>query len=190
MPTRDDILNATEEVLRQFGPEKTNVVDVARALDVSHGTIYRHFESKAALRNAVVRRWLEEIERPLATISANEGPADERLREWLTTLIRTKRRKRRSDPELFATYYQRAEAATSIVQDHVDELVGQLAVIVADGTEQGIFTVSDATVGARAVFDATTRFHHPGLADEWDDSAIDDHFEAVWTLVRAGLCAD
>lgn len=190
MPTRDEILDATEDVLRQFGPEKTNVVDVARALDVSHGTIYRHFDSKAALRDAVVRRWLRDVERPLAAISAEEGPAEVRLREWLETLIHTKRAKRRADPALFATYYQLAEAATGIVRDHVDELVGQLVVIVADGIEQGVFAVAEPEVRARAVFDATTRFHHPALADEWDDPAIDDHFEAVWELVRAGLCAE
>lgn len=190
MPTRDEILDATEDVLRQFGPEKTNVVDVARALDVSHGTIYRHFSSKAALRDAVVRRWLHDVEHPLAAISAAEGPAEARLREWLETLIRTKREKRRADPELFATYYQLADAATGIVQEHVDELLGQLTAIVADGKEQDVFSVSDPAAGARAVFDATTRFHHPALADEWDAPLIDDHFEAVWALVQAGLHAD
>jgi AcrR family transcriptional regulator len=189
MPTPTEILDAAEDVLRQFGPDKTNVVDVARALDVSHGTIYRHFSSKAALRDAVTRRWLERVEQPLADISRRDGPADKRLREWVTTLIAIKRQKRWEDPEMFATYYQLAEDATTIVQDHVDALLEQLTDIVRDGVEQGVFGVSDPASGARAVFDATTRFHHPALADEWDDPAIDDHFETVWTLVSSGLRA-
>ncbi|MBW7457433.1 TetR/AcrR family transcriptional regulator, partial [Paenibacillus sepulcri] len=41
--TKETILDAAEQVLRRFGPDKTSVVDVARALQVSHGTIYRHF---------------------------------------------------------------------------------------------------------------------------------------------------
>ncbi|PSQ95182.1 MAG: TetR family transcriptional regulator [Bacteroidetes bacterium SW_9_63_38] len=164
--------------------------DVARELDVSHGSIYRHFSSKAALRDAVTRRWLERVEQPLAGISRRDGPAGERLREWITTLIAVKRDKRRQDPEMFATYYQLAEDATVIVQDHVDELLAQLTAIVHDGVEQGVFAVSDPASGARAVFDATTRFHHPALANEWDDAAIDDHFEAVWALVQTGLRAD
>jgi AcrR family transcriptional regulator len=189
MPTSTEILDAAEDVLRQFGPDKANVVDVARALDVSHGTIYRHFSSKAALRDAVARRWLKRIEQPLADISRRDGPADKRLREWVTTLIALKRQKRREDPELFATYYQRAEDATTIVQDHVDELLRQLTVIVRDGITQTLFSVSDPEAGARAVFDATTRFHHPALADEWDDPTIDNHFETVWALVQTGLRA-
>ena len=80
MPTPEEILDATEKVLRRHGPEKTNVVDVARALDVSHGTIYRHFSSKEALRNAATHRWLQRVEQPLAAISREDGPAEERLR--------------------------------------------------------------------------------------------------------------
>ena len=47
------ILDTAEEVLRRYGPAKASVVDVARALGVSHGSVYRHFGSKAALRDAV-----------------------------------------------------------------------------------------------------------------------------------------
>jgi hypothetical protein len=43
--TQERILEAAEEVLRRFGPAKANVVDVARALGVSHGSVYRHFPS-------------------------------------------------------------------------------------------------------------------------------------------------
>ncbi|MFB6230562.1 MAG: TetR family transcriptional regulator [Salinibacter sp.] len=187
MPTQEDILDATEEVLRRYGPEKTNVVDVARALDVSHGTIYRHFSSKAALRDAVTRRWLQRVERPLAAISREGGPAEERLRRWLDTLISTKHEVRRNDPEMFATYYQLAQEATGIVDQHVTELVDQLAAIVVDGQKAGVFNVADAERTARAVFQATARFHHPAQADAWDDPTIDEQFEAVWHLVRRGL---
>jgi AcrR family transcriptional regulator len=187
MPTTEDILDATEAVLRKFGPEKTNVVDVARALDVSHGTIYRHFSSKDALRDAVTRRWLKRVERPLAAISHEDGPAEERLRRWLDTLIATKQDKRRDDPEMFATYYLLAQEATGIVDQHVAELVDQLTAIVAEGKQSGAFAVDDPETAARAVFHATARFHHPARAEAWNDPAIDEQFEAVWRLVRRGL---
>src|SRR6185312_9294558 len=73
--TPERILEAAEEVLRRFGPEKATVVDVARALGVTHGSVYRHFASKAALRDAVVRRWLETMMPPLEAVVAEEGPA-------------------------------------------------------------------------------------------------------------------
>lgn len=57
--TRERILEAAEDTLRRFGPGKTTVVDVARALGVSHGTVYRHFASKSELRDSVLEQWLE-----------------------------------------------------------------------------------------------------------------------------------
>ena len=68
------ILDASEDVLRRYGPDKATVVDVARELGVSHGSVYRHFPSKAALRDAVVERWLAEISGPLAEVAAEERP--------------------------------------------------------------------------------------------------------------------
>jgi AcrR family transcriptional regulator len=67
------ILEAAEEALRRYGPTKANVVDVARALGVSHGSVYRHFPSKAALRDAVTERWLSEISQPLEAVAAGRG---------------------------------------------------------------------------------------------------------------------
>src|SRR4029450_6736047 len=109
--TPDRILDAAEEVLRRYGPQKTTVVDVARALDVSHGTIYRHYPSKQALRDAVTRRWLHRVVVPLQKITEERGPAAARLRRWLDTLIAIKRRKVRDDPEMFATYHALAGGA-------------------------------------------------------------------------------
>src|SRR5213078_4286635 len=102
--TPERILEVTEDVLRRFGLAKATVVDVARALGVSHGSVYRHFPSKAALRDAVTARWLHRVAEPLAEVVAGDEPAPDRLHRWLTLLIAIKRGKRLDDPELFATY--------------------------------------------------------------------------------------
>ena len=70
--TPERILEATEEVLRRHGPAKATVVDVARVLGVSHGSVYRHFRTKAALREAVTERWLGRTEAALAKITAEK----------------------------------------------------------------------------------------------------------------------
>src|SRR6478735_3761081 len=101
--TPERILEATEEVLRRYGPAKATVVDVARALGVSHGSVYRHFRTKAELREAVTHRWLGRTEGTLEELAATPGPAPEKLREWLATLFEAKRHKAGDDPELFAT---------------------------------------------------------------------------------------
>jgi AcrR family transcriptional regulator len=185
--TRAQILEAAEEVLRRYGPAKANVVDVARALGVSHGSVYRHFGSKAALRDAVTERWLESISAPLEAVAREEEPAPSRLRRWLDCLVGSKRRKALDEPELFATYVELTADAREVVTAHVERLVGQLARIIADGVAQREFAVEDPMAAARAVFDATSRFHNPAHAAEWSSPAIDVAYEGVRALVLSGL---
>ena len=188
--TPDRILNAAEDVLRRYGPAKATVVDVARFLEVSHGSIYRHFPSKSALRDAVAERWLHRVSMPLAVIAQEKSPAVERLHRWLERLITLKRQKVLDDPELFATYSVIAQEAREVVQAHVDELVGQLAGIVESGISSREFKVSDPPEVAKAIFNATVRFHHPAHACEWSNPDIDTDFAHVWRLVLVGLVHD
>ncbi len=185
--TADAILLAAEDVLRRFGPAKTTVVDVAKALGVSHGSVYRHFPSKAALRDAVAERWLARVASPLEEIVAGPGAAVERLGRWLDSLASTKQRMAREDAELFATFRQLTEEAREVVAAHVDHLAGQAARIVADGVASGELAATDPAVTGRAVFQATARFHHPAHADEWGDPALGSDLAAVWALLVAGL---
>ena len=187
--TSDRILDAAEDVLRRYGPQKTTVVDVARALEVSHGTIYRHYPSKQALRDAVTRRWLHRVEAPLQAIAAESGPAAARLRRWFDTLMAIKRRKLLDEPELFATYHAIAEDAREVIREHVNDLVGQIARIIRDGVAEGAFRAADPEATAWAVFRATASFHHPVHAPEWRDPGIAAAFDGVWRLVMDGLRA-
>lgn len=185
--TREGILDTAEEVLRRFGPAKTTVVDVARALDVSHGSVYRHFPSKAALRDAVTERWLDRVSAPLERVVTGPGAPAERLRAWVGLLAATKQGMAREDPELFATFRRLTDESREVVGAHVDHLAAQVARIVSDGVAVGDFATADPEVAGRAVFQATALFHHPAHADEWGDPRLADHLEAVLDLLLDGL---
>lgn len=187
--TRERILEAAEDVLRRFGPAKATVVDVARALGVSHGSVYRHFPTKAALRDAVTERWLARISEPLEAVVDEERPAPERLRRWLDRLVAAKRDRALDDPELFSTYVQLTAEAREVVGAHVDALAGQVARIISDGVARGEMRVGDPEVAARAVLDATARFHNPAHAAEWADPRIEAAQKGVVDLVLTGLAA-
>jgi len=185
--TPERILEVTEDVLRRFGLAKATVVDVARALDVSHGSVYRHFPSKASLRQAVAKRWLDRANAPLAKIAEGSGPAPARLERWLRTMFAIKHKKVCDDPEMFATYLALAQEACMVVKAHKDGLIDQLAYILSDGVKQGVFQVADVKASARAVFEATSRFHHPAHSEEWSDPQLAARIDAVLALLLRGL---
>jgi len=184
--TREQILAAAKEALRRYGPAKTTVVDVAQSLGVSHGAVYRHFPSKAALRAAVVQHGLETAAGWLLSITEETGPAVDRLHRWLLKLIEFKHGYAREDPELFETYALIGKDAPEVAREHVNTLTAQLDRILADGVETGEFRPS-VLGGGLAIWDATTRFHHPAHRAEWADPKIGDAFEAVWELILRGL---
>jgi len=187
--TRERIMEAAEDVLRRFGPSKATVVDVARALGVSHGSVYRHFASKADLRDAVTRVWLARFNDPLEAIIARDAPAAERLYRWLHELSAMKRRRLSDDPELFATYRELGMEAREVVGEHVDHLAAQVARLIREGVRCGEFEAKDPAATGRAVLSATARFHNPANASEWSNPDIDRDFEDVWALILDGLKA-
>ncbi|MEV5544769.1 TetR family transcriptional regulator [Streptomyces sp. NPDC052309] len=187
--TAERILEATEEVLRRHGPAKATVVDVARALGVSHGSVYRHFRTKAALREAVTKRWLDRTSEALSGIAADDRDPEGRLRDWLRTLFEAKRRKAGLDPELFATYRVLTDENGTAVGEHLADLTAQLTRIVRAGAEAGTFAAPDPEAAARAVFHATGRFHDPCHAQEWERPGVEEEFTAVVDLLVRGLRA-
>jgi AcrR family transcriptional regulator len=189
-PLSERILDATVAMLRRHGVDKTNVVDVARALGMSHGNIYRHFSSKQALINAVAARWLRAVLDPLEAIASSRSRApSKRLAAWFDTLREIKQRKVIDDPELFRLHHQIVSQIPEVVAEHVAALLRQVQSIIEDGIKTGEFSSRlDPPVAARAFLQATTPFHHPALLLQNPPHSEADA-RAVFNLLLAGMKA-
>ena len=130
--TKEAILDAAEQTLRRYGPDKTSVVDVAKALQVSHGSLYRHFPSKAALR-AVTERWLQRIADPLQKIAdgTEAAPPSLAVMDGYPHPGQTGLCPRGS--EMFAMYTTVTLEAVKVIDTHVKLLIGQVAQIIDRG---------------------------------------------------------
>ena len=164
--TPDRILDAAEETLTRFGPAKTTVVDVARALGVSHGSVYRHFASKAALRDAVTERWLDRVSAPLEKIVAEDGPAARAP----AALVRPADRDQAAEgtkvePELFATYLA---IFARIARGRAHPCRAPVRRRSPRSSPTALPAASSPTATrrqtGRAIFYATARFHDPAYA--------------------------
>lgn len=184
---RGKIIEAAEDLFRRHGPAKTNVVDVARHLGMSHANVYRHFSSKAAIQDAVAAGWLERMIAPLEQIVRSRASAEDRLFRWVERLIEIKRAAIQDDPELFSNYNKLAEGSRDVIDEHVEHLRAQLQVIVEDGIKNGEFNVKDAKAVARAIHEASTRYQHPFFVSR--PKKHSDGMKVVMDLLIAGMKA-
>jgi AcrR family transcriptional regulator len=185
--TREQVIDAAEDVLRRFGPAKSTVIDVARALGVSHGSVYRHFATKADLRDAVAAQSLARLYGPLEAVAHKDKPAARRLKRWIDKLASISQAMAIEEPELFATFRALALESHDVVVAHAERLGAQIEEIIVDGVTRAEFVVPDTGASARAVWDATARFHHPAFAAQWADADLSAQLDAVWQLLLRGL---
>ncbi|MDZ4761421.1 MAG: TetR family transcriptional regulator [Alphaproteobacteria bacterium] len=188
--TRERILDATVEMVRRHGPGKTGVVDVARALDMSHSNVYKHFASKSALFDAVAERWLAQVMAPLGRITADtKTPAPRRLKAWVRALAEVKRKKVLDDAEMFAVYSTITLDAHAVVAEHITRLREDVVGILLDGARAGDWPLKSAESRATLILNATSRFHHPAMVQMDAGKSDLKELDALMDVLIAGLAA-
>ncbi len=177
-------------MVRRHGPGKTGVVDVARALDMSHSNVYKHFASKSALFDAVAERWLAQVMAPLGRITADtKTPAPRRLKAWVRALAEVKRKKVLDDAEMFAVYSTITLDAHAVVAEHITRLREDVVGILLDGARAGDWPLKSAESRATLILNATSRFHHPAMVQMDAGKSDLKELDALMDVLIAGLAA-
>ena len=77
--TRARIMETAEALFRRLGFAKTAVADIAAELKMSPANIYRFFESKNAIVEAICRRCLSEVEEKAWTVARSKSSAAQQI---------------------------------------------------------------------------------------------------------------
>ena len=186
---RSAAIDAAEATIRRHGIERTRLVDVARAVGVSHAMLYRLVPDRAALVDAVSERWLARIDRALASVAGGPGPAAHRLRDWFLALHRLKCDKVRAEPEIYAAFNMAAQSTRPVVRAHLAETNAQLVRLVRAAIDEGAVAPGDPQRIATLLFQGTLAFHHPRLVLEAIDQDRAPALEALLDVLLKGLAA-
>ena len=181
---KEMILNATEEIIRRFGPDKSNITDVAKLLKVSHAAIYRYYDGKTALWNAVTERWLTHLHAPSNDILKEDSPADVKLSNLLESFVEAKHHSAINDPEMFANYIKLAQSSMEVIKKGIEEGINSIEGIIVQGITESIFFTESPYQEARAVYLATSVFIHP---NSFEDPDRKQNVKSVVNLLIRGL---
>ncbi len=175
--TRDQIIVAAAAHFRHYGYSKTTVSDLARAIGYSKAYIYKFFESKQAIGDAVSAERLGLILADLETLVGGPlSPAD-KLRGVFMILIERGEAiffdERRLHDIVVAAVAERWRA----VEEYRERIAASIRVIVLAGRESGAFERDTPVENVcRGIMTVLRPFAHPvmleqGLADSRESAA-------------------
>lgn len=188
---RDRILTTAQDMIRRFGGAKTNVVDIAQAMGLSHSAIYRHFRSKAEIFDAIAAATMAEEAALAESFVEAGGPVAGRLTALVLALHRSKRAKFADDPEMHALYRRIVEERPDLVLDFARRMTGLVRRLLAEGVARGEFGPLDLDAAAGAIRDAVTVFVHPAHVEAAAKAGLDQEagLRRLMEIILAGLAA-
>lgn len=184
--TRCRILAAAERSFREIGYQKTTVADIAKTLKMSPANVYRFFDSKKAINEAVVERIVGEVEALISRIADAPGSsAADRLRAVIAALHRDTSER----CDAFPRMHEMVEAAMSeswdVCRHHIDRIGAVFERIVVDGVRRGEFETDDPAAAARCLHTAIARYSHPILVSQYPDAPVPDLAVMTAFLLRS-----
>jgi AcrR family transcriptional regulator len=159
--TRDRILEVAERLFRQIGYQKTTVGDIAKELRMSPANVYRFFESKRAIHEAVAYRIMGEIEQAATAIAERPLSASQRLRDLLMTIHHLNKKRHVGDSKLDELVAIAMQEDWKVCEAHLKFIGVTIGRVVADGIERGEFKAVDPMTTGRCVVSAMVSFFYP-----------------------------
>lgn len=184
--TRERILVVAERLFREIGYQKTTVADIAKVLRMSPANVYRFFDSKKAIHQAVARLLMGEVEEAAQAIAARPGPAVGRLRELLSTIHHMNSERYVGDAKLHEMVAIAMEENWDVCNAHI-QLIGEIiGSVIGHGVISGEFEVADVPLAATCTCMAMMRFFHPQMISQCIDKPSPT-LDQMIDFVLAGL---
>jgi AcrR family transcriptional regulator len=184
---RDQIVNAANEHFSHYGYGKTTVSDLAKAIGFSKAYIYKFFDSKQAIGEAICSSCLDSIIAAVeAEVAVGTSAADKFRRLFKTQMARS--------VELFFADRKLYDIAVYSISEnwhssrnYMERIQAMLQQIIVEGRESGEFerkTPLDETV--RAISLVMQPFTHP-LMLQYNLDGVHEGANEVSNLVLRGL---
>jgi AcrR family transcriptional regulator len=187
-PTRVQLLEQAHSHFRHYGYSKTSVADLARAIGVSPAYVYRFFDSKQAIGDAVVAGQLGVMVERLGALMRAPLPAPERLRRLYAALAENGLSFFFNERKLHEIVVAAVTERWPAVRGYQQAVEGMIRALVIEGREAGEFEratpVDDV---AAAIFATLGPFMHPILLEQADPDTLPPLAERVADLVLRSL---
>jgi len=159
--TRARIMETAEALFRRLGFAKTAVADIAAELKMSPANIYRFFESKNAIVEAICRRCLSEVEEKAWAVARSKTSAAQRLERLILEILAYHKENLVTEHRVNELVVAAIEQSWSTIRAHKDVMRNVIELILRDGIEAGEFEQIDPRETAELIMRAVVPFTNP-----------------------------
>lgn len=137
---RAELLEVVDDLIRKRGAVDISMSDLAAAAGMSPSNLYRFFDSKEALLEAVAERFFDEKVRIMVEVTESDLPVRQKMYDYFARRFVVMVEKYEAEPDLLKSYLEIGQQYFEVVRGYVDLGDHYLALIVAEAMEQGYFT--------------------------------------------------
>jgi AcrR family transcriptional regulator len=164
--TRELIVKVATRIFREIGFHKTTVADIAREMHMSPANVYRFFNARAEIIDAVCADLLSKIEAEAQIIAASQNTATQNIIDLVKLMEAAYYKQFQFDRNLYDLIKEAITENWRAMGQHATKMTAIFEQIILSGMESGEFRRGDPTLAARLFQTAFTRFCDPRLIVE------------------------
>ena len=187
--TRDRILHAASERIKHYGYGKTTMAEIAADCDMSPGNIYRFFEAKIDIAEAMARKHYADEQARMAAIARRKDISiDKRIREVFFTRMRDNYRLVEENAKILEVAEVLAHERPLFFNECLAQDRVTLGALLEEGIETGMFAASDDVDYVAEMLQASlAKFGFPQLFSRLTLPKLERELDGVLSLVLNGL---
>ena len=159
--TRERIMETAEALFRRLGFAKTAVADIAAELHMSPANIYRFFDSKNAIVQAICRRCLSEVEEKAWAVARSKAPAAQRMERMILEILAYHKENLVTEHRVNELVVAAIEHSWDTIRAHKDVMRNVVELVLRDGIDAGEFEAVDPRETAEVIMRSVVPFTNP-----------------------------
>ena len=159
--TRERIMATAEALFRRLGFAKTAVADIAAELHMSPANVYRFFDSKNAIVEAICRRCLSEVEEKAWSVARSKAAAASRVERLILEILAYHRENLVTEHRVNEMVVAAIEQNWDTIRAHKDVMRNVVELILRDGIDASEFERVDPRETAELIMRSVVPFTHP-----------------------------
>ena len=136
---RTALLEVVDNLIRQRGAVDISMTDLAAAAGMSPSNLYRFFDNKEALLEAVAERFFAEKIQIMVEVTESDLPVRDKMYQYFARRYLAIVEQYEAEPDQLKSYLEIGQQYFEVVRGYVDLGDHYLAIIVAEAMEQGYF---------------------------------------------------